>query len=320
MSDLVTIARESYWSSRSLTSVEEELLGPLPPPPIFEEGLSAVAERVRQLLGKVIVSNNLDHPHPLVARLLQADEQRRQKQRDSAYPSMWDKPIFESPIEQRRLRILNALFLAVERCGCKPSIRGREGRELYVQVGQQHVQFSLDRVPQRGRTVQRKADVSNREPNKLKLQLQPFNERDRNQPSWEDDSAKKLEKRSQEIAVQLIVAGEIRYREQAKHYYEWRVQRKAELEKEVQRRRAEQERLERERQIKIETERVDRLLAEASALRKANEIPAYVDAAQIANSSLTEAMQLDAFDEWVTWALGQADRIDPIKTGVWRRA
>src|SRR5678815_3977505 len=30
MSDVVTIGRENYWSSRSLAAVEEELLGPLP--------------------------------------------------------------------------------------------------------------------------------------------------------------------------------------------------------------------------------------------------------------------------------------------------
>ena len=68
------------------------------------------------------------------------------------------------------------------------------------------------------------------------MQFHSFDERDRGQPSWEDDGAEKLEKRTQEIAVQLIVAGEIRYRQQAKHHYEWKVQRKAELEKEVQHR------------------------------------------------------------------------------------
>lgn len=47
-----------------------------------------------------------------------------------------DRPIFDTAFEQRRLRFLNALFLAVARCGGKPVIEGREAREISVTIHQ----------------------------------------------------------------------------------------------------------------------------------------------------------------------------------------
>jgi hypothetical protein len=316
MSDRVTIGKEPSGGSHWLASAEEELLRPLPAPPVFHEELSAVAKRLQQQLGKVVVSNNLEHSHPLVFRLLEADKQRREKQRDSAYPSVWDNPIFESAIEQRRLRMINALFCAVEKCGCKPFMRGREGRELSVKVGEQYIRFILDRVKDRTRISHRSGEASHRESGKLKLEIQSFN--DKAQVSWQDDGVKKLEKRMSEVAVQLITLGEVHYREQARRHYEWKVQRKAELEREVQHRKVEEERLEKERQIKLQRARVDRLLTEARSLRQANEIRAYVDAVRNANRDSCDAIQKDAIDYWAAWALNQAEQIDPIKSGAWK--
>lgn len=42
---------------------------------------------------------NLDGPHPAIAKPLQDDERRRQKQLASPYPFMWESPAFESPFE-----------------------------------------------------------------------------------------------------------------------------------------------------------------------------------------------------------------------------
>lgn len=120
--------------------------------------------------------------------------------------------------------------------------------------------------------------------------------------------------------MELIVAGECQYRESAQRHYDWRVQRKAQLEKEAQQRKAEQERLERERQIKIERERIERLLGEATALREANEIRAYVEAVRSANMATKDSIPSDQFNTWAAWALIQADRIDPIKTGMFYKA
>jgi hypothetical protein len=64
------------------------------------------------------------------------DEARREKQKSSAYTFSWDKPIFESPFELRRLRVLNALFLVLARCGGKSEVRGHDARQITVTIHQ----------------------------------------------------------------------------------------------------------------------------------------------------------------------------------------
>ncbi len=50
---------------------------PVPPVPTFEEETAAVKERARKLVDKVRCQRNFDPAHPLVARLLAQDEERR---------------------------------------------------------------------------------------------------------------------------------------------------------------------------------------------------------------------------------------------------
>ena len=188
-----------------------------------------------------------------------------------------------------------------------------------MQVGQQHVRFTLDLVHARRQTVRIDGKNVNREEKRLRLELEGF-DRQTSRVWWEDDAVKKLEQRIKEMAVELIVAGECQYRESAQRHYDWRVQRKAQLEKEAQQRTAEQERLERERQIKIERERIEWLLGEATALRQANEIRAYVEAVRSGNVVTKDSIPSDQVSTWAAWALTQADRIDPIKTGTFYKA
>jgi hypothetical protein len=66
--------------------------------------------------------------HPDVARLLAQDEARREKQQTATCTFSWEKPRFDTPFEQRRLQLLNVLFLAVACCGRKLEVRGYEAR------------------------------------------------------------------------------------------------------------------------------------------------------------------------------------------------
>jgi hypothetical protein len=67
----------------------EELLGPIPPAPQFEETLERVRERIAPIIGKVSVPRQVRAWHPAIARLLAEDERRRQKQEASPYPFSW---------------------------------------------------------------------------------------------------------------------------------------------------------------------------------------------------------------------------------------
>jgi hypothetical protein len=248
--------------------------------------------------------------------LAEQDEQRRNEQRNSPFPSLWNAPKFDSPVEQRRLRIINAMFNAFERCGMKPSI-SKEARELGVCVGEQFVGFTLDAVAaRRARSV---APAKERE---AAAQLTLVIGGSRGAPdgrlSWADQPGLKIENRITEIVIELIVTGEKRHRANAQAHYEWIVERKAAMEDERRRAQEEAERRERERQQRLEQARIDRLLEEAGALRKAQEIRAYVQTVCETNPSLHQPLSHAELEAWTSWALAHADRIDPIRSGRFR--
>jgi hypothetical protein len=111
MSDVVVVGGRNHYCHPS-PSEEEELLGPLPDPPTFLEDIALVRDGVRKVIGKVSVGGD-DDPTSMISRLLAQDEARREKQKTSPYTFSWETPVFDSRFEQRRLRLLNALFLAV---------------------------------------------------------------------------------------------------------------------------------------------------------------------------------------------------------------
>ena len=54
-----------------------------------------------------------------------------------------------------------------------------------------------------------------------------------------------------------------------------------------------------------------RLLARAKALREAQEIRAYVSAVRDRQATLDDPLSEADFQYWASWALSQADRIEP---------
>jgi hypothetical protein len=284
-------------------------------PPTFSEAVSDLTARVRQIVGKVAAPKTLAQPHRLIARLLEEDERRREKQQSTPYPVSWEIPIFNSSFERRRLRILNALFHALERCGMKPSVQGREARELSVRVGEQHVSFSLDGTAKRSQASRSPSSQGKSSLERLRLQIPAWRNGTEARKSWEDSDGVKIENQLADIVVELIVAGESQYREWLQRRYEWYLEEKARLEEAERRRKEEEERRERERQIQAQKERVERLLNEASALRQADEIRSYVEAVRSANAAASDPLPPEKIEAWATWALSEADRIDPIRSG-----
>jgi hypothetical protein len=64
----------------------EELLGPLPPPPEFPEPIDVFRERIAKVIGKVTVPRDVIVWHPAIERVLREDERRRAKQLADSYP------------------------------------------------------------------------------------------------------------------------------------------------------------------------------------------------------------------------------------------
>jgi hypothetical protein len=97
--------------------------------------------------------------------------------------------------------------------------------------------------------------------------------------------------------------------------YEHRVERKRELEARIRKQREEAERKERARIEKEAAERRDKLISDAAAWHTATQIRTYVEA-QVARWSLdVDADTLKALQTWAEWAMGQADRMDPLRAG-----
>ena len=137
--------------------------------------------------------------------------------------------------------------------------------------------------------------------------------------TWQDDDVQKLEAHMTDIAIQLILTAEIKYRENVVHGYQWRIKRKAELEEEQRKRKVEAERAEKERQKRLEQARVNRLLRDAAAFQQAGEIRKYVDTIRrtLAREGSSSSEEVE---KWSQSALSQADRIDPAVGGRFSKA
>jgi hypothetical protein len=296
-------ARYQHWS-------EEEILGFVGVPPHFPEAIETVRARIAETVAHVTLPAKVSNWHPAIDRLLKEDEKRREHQLTNPHHMSWNNPLFDGTFERRRLRILNSLFLAVGRMNGRPSINGREGREIRISFFQQHLHLALDRPKGSNRNAHGlNANEESRHTRLCLSILRGFGS-ETVQASWQDDDARKLEMCLTDITVDVILTAEIHYREEALRQYQWRVQRKAELEAEQRKRKVEAVRAEKERQKRIEQARIDRLLRDATAIQHADAIRKYVETVRLAagrDGSVSE----DEVEQWSKWALAQADRIDP---------
>lgn len=311
LSDVVRVG-STYFDRCSVPS-RDEILGPVPDAPTFEEDIESVERKVRIALGKIRSVKTLDHPHIAIRKLLKADDERRQKQLQSRYPMPWDGPIFETPFEQRRLRILSSILMAVAKAGARPAIRGREARDITLHVFDQVVGLELDALDSFTRSRQYEP-FRPREPRarmRLVIPRSPGTEKER--WHWEDADARKIENDIEEIAVRLILAAEIQYREGRVSSHKWRLTRRAQIIEEDRLAREKAEREERERQETLEQERVDKLLQEAESLHKAETIRAYVE--RVRTIAAEGAHNPTVLDGWARWALDVANTLDPVRTG-----
>jgi hypothetical protein len=309
-SDVVTIGGDERYRSERQESDEELLAATITPPPPFPDGLPEVTARARELVGKVRAVASLAKPHPSIARLLQDDEQRREKQKASRWPSSFDAPLFDSPFERRRLRLMNSLLLAFSRCGCTPSLYGREADSLAVHVGDQRVGFIVGPVKAKPQGQYPPRPVPS--DSQMKLELNWYRPPSELKARWQDEDDSRLEEQIEEIAVSLIVAGEWLHRASIWGHYEYRRDRQQELKEQIGQRNEEAARKERQRLEKVEADRRNQLIAETEAWRQASDIRAYIEAQLTRRKASAEGEARTALETWASWALAEADQIDPL--------
>lgn len=304
----VSIGESKYsWSQPT----RDELLGPIPEKPTFSEPIEGFEAEAVKLLGKISAKKDLTASHAAIRKLLDADEARREKVRNSSYGFHWDKPKFESAFERRRFKILNGLFLALAKLDASASISDKDGRDINIAVGDTSVRIYLDLAKNIARDDRYERLIEGDASSPMKLVISAGGWKGGERFSWQDSGEEKLESRLAEIAVKIIISGELQMREGVDAQHEWWLGRRADL---IERERAAKEaaeKAERERLARLAKQRVDRLIAQAEDLRRADAIRHYVASVR----ERATDVQREHLPDWEHWALGVADTLDPITTG-----
>jgi hypothetical protein len=305
MSPIVSIG-ESRYSGGSLTA--DELLGPVPDPPTFEETLKELSVRIEAALPKIRLAKSLDAPYPAIAKLLQTDEERRVKQAAMRFPSSWDTPLFDGPFERRRLRILNSIFLATAKLGGKASI-GRDGCDVSISFHGTHVNIGVDLPTNLTKDPRYGSLVKGESGSKMKLIIKDgWGTKERY--AWEDVGVVRLEAHLADIASKIVLTAEIQLREHQLTQHQWQIERRERLLQEQHEARETEERQRREALERHRKAQIDELLGHATALSQADLIRGLVERTRAAvDLNRTEV------EDWASWALSVADELDPVRSG-----
>ena len=284
------------------------IAAPAPPPPIFEEDMAGVEARARKVVGKVKCPQLAAEAHPLIQALLDEDNRRRPEFAKTG--RSWDRPRYDSPLEMRQLRILNAVFLAAARIGCRPSISqpdrfDQTEADVGVAVGEHRVAIKFVQVDAGPIS---KAAAGKKGRLRLTIDGSP-----RPVDCWEDGESGTLESRIDMIVVGILVAAESSYRYGVLRRHQWILDEQRAREERAARQAVERARQERELRERQAQERIERLLHQAAALDRADTIRGYITRVPQRTGEL--GLSAKEVQVWASWARREADRIDPVRNG-----
>lgn len=218
--------------------------------------IESVRERIAKTIGKVTVPSKVSWWNPAISKLLNKDQERREKQKTSSYVLPWHMPKFEGPQDHRRLRLLNALFTAVGKFDGR-ALPDDDAVKGSISFYRQHVSFKLFPSKQdRRATSKGAADQAQ----SLTFAVLESYHTEQELQSWSDQNGETIEQRLGEIAVEMVLLAEVNYRRGVEYRHQLRKERKAELEEKLRQQKVAIERAERERIQKLENARIDRLL------------------------------------------------------------
>ena len=286
-----------------------------PVPPLPSEGpfaSAAVPEDLDELyslelkaIGSASVPKTLDKPHKGLVQLLKQEQRRREKSAASSWH--WDQPKFDTPLAQRRLRILNGIFLTLSKRGHSGHANEYDG-EIHARAVIGDIVLRLDiSIAGKHQTVRQHGylrpapDLPASTP--LMLRFDPGLDRKPDRV-WQDDTDGKLEAKIAPITAAIIVAGEAGFRRSLR-----------EQEERAEQERIEQERRRQEQLAELNRKRLEHLRASGELLRQAQDIRALVQ--RVRQAIVQGAAEIDAsvLAAWEQWALAEADRIDPVSSG-----
>jgi hypothetical protein len=282
-------------------------------PPVFRD-FAAVEQDIRAAVKPVKTPANLEAPHPIVARLLKQDEQRTASKSSGGYVSDYYGPKFVTSIQQRRLRILSAVLVELQRLGCKVHGATHAGERFSINAGGRwtYILFGVEGgrswTPFAGRRARTESEG-------LRFDLVSHDDRADPARSWRETETP-LEKQATEIVCGLFLRVEEDARIGALWSHDFGIKERARKAREAV---LGAERAEAAR-IACETAeaaaRLQSLIDGADALERAARIRRYVGAVSDLASGCDTPLAEDTLQSWKRWALAEADRIDPVRSGV----
>ena len=309
MSDQITIGKDRYaWHRNSVP--DYALDEPPPAAPVFDEPFEAIHRRAAASVKTVRMPRILEGAHPAIQKMLKEDEERRARYTSSRYPSSFDKPKYDDPVELRRLSLLDALFRPLSTLGYVPTIsekryyeRWEPGRSAYFRVNNESVAVQLEPVQPKGRkhtesTSQLALEITGQS------WLWDFKRR------WVDGEDGRLERHLTEIATNILIAAEDHYRSGELWQHERRLEQREQAIQERERERIENKRRAEQARIAAKRARERHLLRLAHDHQRAEMIRSFVAAA---HASLGEHHDIvGGVGRWTEWALGVARELDPL--------
>ena len=256
-------------------------------------------------IGRVMVPKTIGVPHKGLVHLLKQEARRQEKFLKSNWET--DRPLFDSPVSKRCFRILNSLFLVLSKRGHDGDAYEHSG-ELHARaiIGDTYLGLNLA-IAGKHKKVRRNG-YERPAPDlpastALVLSLAPDFD-GRTSKSWQDDGDSRLEDKIPVIAADLIVAGEARFRKSLK-----------EAEARAKQAHHEKERQRQKRLQELNQQRLDDLKMSGDLLRQAQDIRMLVERVRMAITEGAAEIDEARLTAWEQWALGEADRIDPINSG-----
>jgi hypothetical protein len=269
------------------------------------EDLEVLRSREIKALGRVAASKDLQKPHVGLVKLLKREEQRREKAAANRW--YWDGPVFDTSLGQRKLKLLNGLFLSLESRGHSGSASERGGDlSSSCKIGDMFLGLTFTIIGKhRTEMISGYHRPARDLPSSTPLCLSIVHKfRTPVAAQWYDDSNGKLEAKLAQIAADLIVAGEAAFRQSLVEA----------VEHEERFRKWEDERRQ-QRSAELHEKRLDNLKTSGDLLAQATEIRNLIARVKAAAVSGNVEISSDELNEWEQWATSYADRIDPVLSG-----
>jgi hypothetical protein len=280
---------------------------PAPLPPAIESELAAVVH------DPIPVPETLHRPHALVAIWLEEDRERARQYRERGWGAFTSP--HATPLQKRALRILSALFKAIEKKGGTVAVKSPAPNAVAVTLNGQKIEVGL---PERRLQIRTPLTLKERreswnpdrayrqslEPTgQLVFRIKTYASGARTE--WKEKEGAPLEGLLPDILAGLIIV--------AAHLEQREIQRKEEervWREEQQRRQEAQEKAERE------AAKVEGLFARAAAWRKARDAEALVGEVERRLGEVTDAAELADMHAWLAWAREAIAQRDPISAGI----